>query len=321
MSQTEVKGLREIEYKQMRRESKLTTHIIRDRYLLLMLIPGLIYFLIFKYMPMYGILIAFKKYSIFKGIAGSPWVGFRYFIEFFQGPDAFKLIKNTLLISCYRLFFGFPAPILLALAFNELRGKYFKSFSQTVSFLPHFISSVVIVGLVVNFLSPETGIINTLLSKVFGMQPISFMTEPGYFRTIFTTMQIWKEIGWSSIIYLAALSGVNTELYEAAAMDGASRLRQTWHVSLPGLLPTIVILLILTIGNLMDVGASTIILMYNPAIYDTADVLSTYVYRRGLIGADYSFGAAVDLFNSMIGIILIIGANRFSRKLTDTSLW
>jgi putative aldouronate transport system permease protein len=321
MSQTVVKEIREIEHKQVRRESKLITRIMRDRYLLLMLIPGLVYFLIFKYVPMYGILIAFKNYSIFKGIADSPWVGFRYFIEFFQGPDAFRLIKNTLLISCYRLFFGFPAPILLALAFNELRGKYVKRFSQTISFLPHFISSVVIVGLVVNFLSPETGIINTLLNKVFGMEPISFMTEPGYFRTIFTTMQIWKEIGWSSIIYLAALSGVNTELYEAAAMDGASRLRQTWHVSLPGLLPTIAILLILTIGNLMDVGASTIILMYNAAIYDTADVLSTYVYRRGLVGADYSFGAAVDLFNSMIGIILIIGANRLSRKLTDTSLW
>ncbi|TVY07181.1 ABC transporter permease [Paenibacillus cremeus] len=301
--------------------TKLIAKIIRDRYLLLMLLPGLVYFLIFKYGPMYGIVIAFKNYSIFRGISGSPWVGLDNFVQFFQSPEAPILIRNTFLISFYNILFGFPAPILLAIAFNELTGKYVKRITQSVTFLPHFISTVVIAGLVVNFLSPETGIINKLLHTLFGVSPINFMMDPQYFRPVYVLMNIWKDIGWGSIIYLAALTGISSELYESAKLDGANRWRQTWHITLPGILPTIVIMLVLQIGRLMEVGAESIILLYNPSTYDTADVLSTYVYRRGLVGTDYSFAAAVDLFNSVVGIVLILIANRISRKVTDHSLW
>lgn len=301
--------------------SGIVRHVARDKYLLLMLLPGLLFYVIFKYLPMYGVVIAFKDYSIFKGIAASPWVGLDNFRDFLGGPDAWKLIRNTFLINFYQLLFGFPAPIILALAFNELQGKYFKKASQTISFLPHFISTVVIVGLVVNFLAPTSGIINRFLISGFGMEPIHFLSNENYFRTIFVSMEIWRDIGWGSIIYLAALSGINTELYEAAEMDGAGKLKKTLYVTLPGILPTIIILLILKLGKIMEVGAQTILLLYNPSIYGTADVLSTFVYRRGLIAADYSFGASVDLFNSVIGIILIVIANQLSRRYTDTSLW
>ncbi|MDB5083334.1 MAG: sugar transporter permease [Bacilli bacterium] len=310
-----------IESVQRAKLSDYITKIIRDRYLLLMLLPGLVYFILFKYWPMYGIVISFEDYNLFKGISGSPWVGLQNFIEFFQSPDAFKLIRNTFLISFYNLIFGFPAPILLAIAFNEFIGKYTKRITQSITFLPHFISTVVIAGLVVNFLSPETGIVNKWLHDFFGVSPINFMMDPKYFRSIYVSMNIWKDIGWGSIIYLAALTGINGELYEAAKIDGANRFRQTWHITLPGILPTVVIMLILQLGHLMEVGAETIILLYNPSTYDTSDILSTFVYRRGLVGTDYSFAAAVDLFNSLVGIVLIFLANRLSRKLTEHSLW
>ncbi|WP_135549177.1 ABC transporter permease [Paenibacillus cymbidii] len=294
--------------------------IKRDRLLLFMLLPGIIYFLVFKYAPMYGVVIAFQRYNLYKGVFHSEWVGFKYFIEFFQGPDLWRLIRNTLLINVYQLVFGFPAPIILALAFNELRHVWFKKLSQTISFLPHFISTVVIAGLVVNFLSPSTGLVNKFLG-LFGFSPISFLMMPDYFRTIFISMGIWKSVGWGTIIYLAAIAGINPELYEAASIDGASKLKKIWYVTLPGIMPVIIILFILNLGDILSVGAEAIILLYNPVTYQTADVLSTYVYRRGLISGEFSFAAAVDLFNSAVGLVLVIAANKFSRKATDTSIW
>lgn len=294
--------------------------IKRDRVLLLLLTPGLIYFLLFKYLPMYGIVIAFQDYSIFRGFFDSEWVGVKHFVQFFQSDNAWILIRNTLLINIYQIVFAFPAPIILALAFNELRNGPFKRISQTISFLPHFISIVVIAGLVLNFLSPKSGIVNKVMTSV-GMEPIHFMLIPEYFRTIFVTMGIWQGIGWGTIIFLAAMSSINPELYEAASLDGASKLRKIWHVTLPGIIPVIVILFILKLGDMLSVGAEAIILLYNPVIYETADVLSTYVYRRGLLSGDFSFAAAVDLFNSVVGIVLIVTANSISRKVSETSLW
>jgi putative aldouronate transport system permease protein len=294
--------------------------IKRDQLLLLMLLPGVIYFIVFKYAPMYGVVIAFQRYNLYKGVFHSEWVGFKYFIEFFEGPDIWNLIQNTLLINVYLLLFTFPAPVILALAFNELKKASFKKISQTISFLPHFISTVVIVGLVVNFLSPSSGIINKFLSLI-DVEPISFLIIPEYFRTIFVSMAIWKGIGWGTIIFLAAISGINPELYEAASIDGANKLKKAWHVTLPGILPIIMILLILQLGDILSVGAESIILLYNPVTYKTADVLSTFVYRRGLVSGDFSFAAAVDLFNSVVGIVLVFTANKISKKLTETSLW
>lgn len=302
-------------------ELKQTFRLIkRDRLLLLMLLPGILYFLVFKYAPMYGVVIAFQKYNLYKGIFQSEWVGFKYFIEFFQGPDMWRLIRNTLLINIYQLLFAFPAPIILALAFNELRKAWFKKVSQTISFLPHFISTVVIAGLVVNFLSPSSGIANKLLG-LFDISPISFLLIPDYFRTIFIGMGIWKSVGWGTIIYLAAIAGINPELYEAASIDGASKLKKVWYVTLPGIMPVIIILFILQLGDILSVGAESIILLYNPVTYETADVLSTYVYRRGLISGEFSFAAAVDLFNSVVGLILVFAANKISKKVTETSIW
>jgi putative aldouronate transport system permease protein len=300
---------------------KQTLRLIkRDRLLLFMLLPGILYFLVFKYAPMYGVVIAFQRYNLYKGIFDSEWVGLKYFIEFFQGPDAWRLIRNTLLLNVYQLLFAFPAPILLALAFNELRKAWFKKISQTISFLPHFISTVVIAGLVVNFLSPSTGLANKLLG-LFEISPISFMMMPDYFRTIFISMGIWKSVGWGTIIYLAAMAGINPELYEAASIDGASKLKKVWYVTLPGIMPVIIILFILQLGDILSVGAESIILLYNPITYETADVLSTYVYRRGLISGEFSFAAAVDLFNSVVGLILVFAANKISKKATETSIW
>lgn len=285
-----------------------------------MLLPGIVYFLVFKYAPMYGVVIAFQRYNLYKGIFHSEWVGLKYFIEFFQGPDAWRLIRNTLLLNVYQLLFAFPAPIILALAFNELRKAWFKKISQTISFLPHFISTVVIAGLVVNFLSPSSGLVNKFLG-LFGVDPISFLLMPDYFRTIFISMGIWKSVGWGTIIYLAAIAGINPELYEAASIDGASKLKKVWYVTLPGIMPVIIILFILNLGDILSVGAESIILLYNPVTYETADVLSTYVYRRGLISGEFSFAAAVDLFNSVVGLILVFAANKISKKATETSIW
>jgi putative aldouronate transport system permease protein len=287
----------------------------------LILLPVLIYYIIFHYIPMYGVLIAFKDFRIHQGIMGSEWVGFKWFASFFRTPDFFKLIRNTVMINVIGLFLGFPAPIILAIMLNEVRHSLYKRTIQTISYLPHFVSIVIIAGMMVNFLSPRSGIINILLGRIFGIKPIHFLAKPGYFWWIFTGMNIWKNIGWGSIIYIAAITGIDPAVYEAAIVDGAGRFRRIRHVTLPGIMPTVIILLILNMGRMLSVGAESIILLYNPAIYETADVISTFVYRRGLLGGDYSFAAAVGLFNSVINLLLLFGANRLSRKVIGTSLW
>jgi putative aldouronate transport system permease protein len=293
--------------------------IKKNKYLYILFFPVLVYYIIFRYAPMYGIVIAFKDYNIFQGIMESPWAGFRYFRQFFSSIYFWRLLRNTLAINLYDIIFGFPAPIILALLLNEVKNKMFKNVVQTVSYLPHFVSSVVVVSMVVNFLS-STGLINNMLSGL-GLARMEFLGQPKYFWGIYTTMNIWKGVGYGSIIYLAALSGIDQELYEAAYVDGAGHLRQMWNITLPGIAPTITIMFLLKIGHMLDVGYESIILMYNSRIYETADVISTYVYRRGLIDADYSFATAVGLFQSVIGLILIILSNKLSRKLSETSLW
>ncbi len=294
--------------------------IKKNLFLYLMFLPVALYYLVFKYAPMFGLVIAFKDYNAFVGILGSKWVGMKYFDQFVHSMYFWRLIRNTLAISFLDLLVNFPAPIILALMLNEVQHKQFKSVVQTISYLPHFVSTVVIVGILVNFLSLSTGLINNILAAV-GLQRVHFLAEPSYFWPIFTLMNVWRSVGWSSIIYIAALSGIDPTLYEAAVVDGAGRWRQLFCVTLPALLPTIVTLLIMRVGHVLDVGYEAIILMYNPQIYETADVISTYVYRRGLIDADYSFAAAVGLFQSLVGMLMVMGANALSRKLTETSLW
>ncbi|MFM9330556.1 ABC transporter permease [Paenibacillus mesotrionivorans] len=292
----------------------------RDRFFYMLLIPFMIWYIVFAYKPMYGLQIAFKDFSVFKGIAGSPWVGFEHFMTFFQGPYFLRTIKNTLLISFYSLAWGFPAPIVLALLLHEVRNAVFKKTVQTLTYLPHFISIVVVAGIVTNFLAPGNGLINIVLEKL-GLEKIYFLTVPEYFRTIFVSMNIWKEAGFGAILYIAALSGINPELYEAAVIDGASKWKQMWNVTLPGILPTIMIMLILRIGHILDVGYEAIILLYQPATYETADVISTYMYRAGIKEGSYDLTTAVGLFNSAIGLLLVIIANKLSKKFTDSGLW
>lgn len=287
--------------------------------LYLMALPVVVFFILFHYQPMYGAIIAFKRFIPAKGIAGSPWVGFENFNDFFTSYYFWRLIRNTLLINIYGLVFGFPAPIILALLLNEVRLQLFKKVVQTISYIPHFVSIIVIAGIIRNFCAVD-GAINTIITW-FGGTRTGLLARPELFRAIYTVSGIWQEIGFGSIIYLAALSSIDPSLYEAAGMDGANRLKQAVHITIPGILPTIVILLILRIGRMMNVGYEKIILLYNSMTYETADVISSFVYRKGLLEADYSYSTAVGLFNSVINFTLLILANAFSRKVNETSLW
>ncbi|MFS0724182.1 ABC transporter permease [Paenibacillus sp. 1P07SE] len=301
-------------------EPGLLKRIKADRYLLIMLLPGVLYFLLFKYLPMFGVLIAFKNYNVFAGFMESDWVGMRYFRMFFDNPDAWPIIRNTLLLGIYRIIWGFPAPIILALLLNEIRIYRFKRFVQTVSYMPHFISTVVVTGMVAMFLSPTNGIVNLFLEN-FGVQPTAFLQNPNWFRTIYIASDIWQEVGWGSIIYLAALTTIDPSQYEAAAIDGASRWRQMISVTLPGIMPAIIILFILRVGNVLETGFEKVYLLYNPATYDKADILATYVYRIGLTQGNYSYGTAIDLFTGVIGLLFVISANYMGRRAGETSLW
>ncbi|MCA0753531.1 ABC transporter permease subunit [Paenibacillus sp. N4] len=291
----------------------------KNKYLYFLGLFGVAYYLIFSYTPMYGVIIAFKDYSPVKGIMGSSWVGLHHFTEFFQSFYFWRLLRNTLLINIYELLFAFPAPIILALLLNELKHANFKRVVQTVTYLPHFVSIVVICGMIVDF-SRKSGLFNMILGW-FGVEAQNLLLDPSLFRTIFIGSGIWQGVGWGSIIYLAALSGIDTQLYDAATVDGANRWKQVLHVTLPGIMPTIIILLILRIGGMMDVGFEKVILLYNSQTYETADVISSFVYRRGLLEANYSYSTAVNLFNSIVNFMLLILANRISRKVNDTSLW
>lgn len=292
----------------------------RDRQLVFMLIPVVIFFAVFSYYPLYGILIAFKDYSISRGILGSPWAGLRYFRQFFPSPYFGRLLRNTVLISVYSLLWGFPIPILFALLLNEFKDGKFKRVIQTVSYLPHFISLVVICGILIDIFSPQGGVVNSLLYSLTGKR-INFFGEPEWFRTMYVGSGVWQEFGWNSIIYLAAITGINPDLYEAARIDGAGRLRQIWHVTLPGIKPTILTLLILNLGNIMSVGYEKIILLYSPTTYETADVISTYVYRTGLLSQQYSYAGAVGLFNSAINIAILVLCNFAGKKLFGVGIW
>ncbi|KRE46640.1 ABC transporter permease [Paenibacillus sp. Soil522] len=293
--------------------------IIRNRYIYLMLLPVITYYAIFHYGPMYGLLIAFKDYGIADGVWGSPWVGLTHFQHFFENHYFWRLIRNTFMINIYELLFAFPAPIIMALLINEIRVIIFKRVVQTISYLPHFISIVVVVGMIVDFVARD-GLINNILGW-FGIEPIAFLQEPGWFRPLYISSGIWQGIGWGSIIYLAAMSTIDPALYDAARIDGAGRWKQTLHVTIPGIMPTIVILLILNIGSMLSVGSEKIILMYNPLTYETADVISTYVYRKGILGADFGYSAAVGLFNSVISFILLTLANTISKRVSEHRLW
>ncbi|MEK3722697.1 ABC transporter permease subunit [Paenibacillus sp. FSL H8-0034] len=284
-----------------------------------MVLPVVLYFALFHYAPMYGAQIAFKNYVPAKGIFGSEWAGLDNFQQFFNSIYFWRVLKNTVLISLYELVLGFPAPIVLALMLNEVRLAFFKRAVQTVVYIPHFISVVIVAGMAIDFFSLD-GLVNQLLQPL-GIGPLKFFMGPDWFRTIFVGSGIWQGVGWGSIIYLAAITSIDPTLYEAAKVDGAGRIKQIFHITIPGIAPTIIILFILNLGHFMSVGADKIILLYNPMMYDTADTISTFVYRKGLLEANYSFSAAVGLFNSVINFMLLLFANKLSRSLTETKLW
>lgn len=298
---------------------KLKRNIAQNWQLYLFLSPALLYFIIFHYIPMYGVQIAFKNFYANLGIWGSPWIGFDHFERFFSSYYFERLLKNTLALSLYELLL-FPLPIIFALALNELKNGWFKKWSQTLTYAPHFISVVVLVGMVIAFLDPISGLVNNAIGALGG-QPIPFLTSPDWFRHIFVWSGVWQGLGWGSIIYLAALAGVNPELHEAATVDGASRLQRIFHINIPSILPTVVVLFILNIGNFMAIGFEKVLLLQNSLNSDTSDVIQTFVYETGLLEGQYSFAGAVGLFESAINITLLITVNYIARKTTENSLW
>lgn len=305
--------------KQKQREKRKKA-IISSRQLYVFILPAFLSFLIFSYIPMYGVIIAFKDYIPALGVWGSPWVGFKHFNRFFDSYYFWDLLKNTLGISVYSLVVGFPLPIILALALNEIKDGPLKKFSQTVTYAPNFISTVVMVGMILAFLNPSTGIINHALGFI-GIEPISFMEDPRWFKTVYVLSGVWQGTGWGSVIYLAALAGVDTQLHEAAIVDGASRLQRIWHINLPTIRPTMVILLIMNVGSVMNLGYEKILLMQNPLNMESSNVIATFVYQQGLLEAQYSYAAAVGLFNSAINAILMITVNKIAAKLGESSLF
>jgi putative aldouronate transport system permease protein len=298
---------------------KFRTQIVSNKWLYLMFLPVFIWYLLFAYLPMGGMVIAFQKFDIVKGISKSNWVGWQYFKILFEDPYFFRLFKNTLLINVFGLLFGFPLPIILAIAFHEIRRKKFKKITQTISYLPYFISSVVVMSMVIQFVS-NSGLINVALNKL-GMESIQFLQLPQYFRTIFISTGIWQGTGFGAIIYMAALAGISNEQYEAATVDGAGKFQKMLYITLPGLAPTIVVMLLINLGSILNVGHERIILLYNPAIYETADVFNTYIYREGILNRRYSYAQAMTLFQNAVGFVLVYTANKITRKLDGTTLW
>ncbi|RED76791.1 MULTISPECIES: ABC transporter permease [Cohnella] len=284
----------------------------KNRTIYLLALPVIAYYLVFHYGPMYGVQIAFKDFSPSLGIADSPWVGFRHFSDFFHGFYFWRIVRNTLLLSLYSIAFSFPASIVLALLLNELRNRLFKRTVQSITYLPHFISLVVVVGMMVDFLSAD-GLVNQIIAA-FGLEPFLFLQEPKWFRFLYVSSGIWQEVGWGSIIYLAAISGIDPTLYEAAKVDGAGRFKRVLHITIPGILPTVAILFILRMGSVMAVGDEKILLLYNPMTYETADVIGTYVYRKGILESSYSFSSAVGLFNAVINFAFLLATNLIIKR-------
>ena len=297
----------------------LRKRILRYRYIYLMLLPVVLYYVVFHYASMYYASIAFLDYKPMKGITGSRYVGLKHFREFLTGVYAWRVIRNTLLINLYQIMFSFTSSIVFALMINQMADNHYKSAIQTVTYMPHFISIVVVCGLLKEFCESDA-LFNDILS-IFGLERTNLLASPGNFRTIFVASDMWQHMGWGTIIYLATLSGVDQSLHEAATIDGGGRISRIIHINIPALMPVIVVQLIMRVGRMMLVGFDKVILLYSPATYETADVISSYVYRRGLNDMDYSYGAAVGLFNSVINLIILISANAFSRKVTGTSLW
>lgn len=298
---------------------KIRKNLYQYRGIYGMLIPVLAFYIIFNYMPLQGLQIAFRNYRPGQGIWGSTWVGLENFRQFFSGPYFGRILRNTLILSAYTIIICFPAPILFALLMNELRIKWLKKTIQTVSYLPHFISLVVVCGIIKDFVS-STGLI-TQISVALGGEGGNMLMDPGKWRGIYIISELWQTIGWNSIIYLAALAGINQELYDAAAVDGAGRFRRIWSITLPSLTPTIVIMFIMRIGQFMSVGFDKVILLYNENIYETADIISSFVYRKGLIESNYSYSMAVSLVNSLVNFALVVIVNKISAKVSETSLW
>lgn len=298
---------------------KVKRNFYRNWQLYAFLAPAITYLIIFHYVPMYGVQIAFKDFFATQGIFGSPWVGFDHFERFFKSYYFWRLLKNTIILNSYQLLL-FPLPIILALSLNEIRNGPYKKWAQTLTYAPHFISVVVVVGMLVAFLDPITGLLNHVIIA-FGGQSIDFITSPGWFRHIYVWSGEWQSLGWGSIIYLAALAGVNPELHEAARIDGATRFQRIIFINIPSILPTIVILFILNIGKFMTIGFEKVLLMQNTLNAETSDIIQTFVYQVGLLEGDYSFAAAIGLFDSVINIILLLTVNQIARKTSDNSLW
>ncbi len=301
-------------------KSKFWHKALRNWQLYLMFLPVFLYFLVFHYFPMYGIQIAFKDFSGALGIWGSPWVGLTHFERFFNSNNFSEVLWNTVTISLYSLVVSFPCPILLALMLNEVKNRFFKKVVQTITYAPYFISVVVLAGMIILFLSPQSGIFN-MLREALGAEPINFMYEGKYFKTIYVLSGVWQSTGWGSIIYLSALAGIDPALHEAAVIDGASRLKRIWHINLPGILPTVCIMLIMNCGSIMNVGFEKVFLLMNDINRSSAEVISTYVYKVGLQQSQYSFSTAIGLFNSFINFILLITVNTIVKKLDQTSLF
>ncbi len=298
---------------------RIKEEISTNGILYLMFLPGFLYYFIFAYVPMYGVLMAFQNYEPLNGIWGSEWVGLMHFKDFLTNYYFLKILKNTLVISINCIIFAFPAPIIMALLVNEIKNSVFKKTVQTITYIPHFISLIVICGLIHNFVA-EDGLISNFVSIFTGTKE-NLLNNPACFVPIYVISDIWQGVGWGSIIYLAALLSIDTSLYEAATIDGAGKFKQVIHVTIPGIMPTIIIMFILRMGGILGVGYEKIILLYNPLIYDTADVISTFTYRKGLIDLSWSYSSAVGLFNSVISIIFVTVTNAISRKLSETSLW
>ncbi|MFD1134702.1 ABC transporter permease [Paenibacillus shunpengii] len=293
--------------------------MVRNKWLYIMLLPGLIYFIIFKYIPMYGVLLAFQNYQPFLGFLNSEWVGMKHFDRFFGDPLFWMLLKNTFILAAYNIFFFFPLPIIVALMLNELRIEVYKRFIQTLIYIPHFMSWVVIVSIAYLLFTTEGGVVNEAIAA-FGGEKIQFLASPEWFRGFVTAEVIWKETGWGTIIFLAALAGVDTQLYEAARMDGANRFRQLWHITLPAIRSTIIVLLILRLGNFLDTGFEQIWLMLNPLNREVGEVFDTYVYSTGIAQGQYSYSTAVGLFKSVVGLALVFGANYLAKRFGEEGI-
>ncbi|GGD82529.1 sugar ABC transporter permease [Paenibacillus nasutitermitis] len=295
-------------------------HMKRDKQLLILFIPCILFYIIFRYGPLYGLIIAFKDYSVFTGIIDSPWVGLKHFNRFFLSQDFFMLFKNTLLLGFFSLVFGFPFPIILAIMLNEIRVHWFKKIIQTASYLPTFLSVVIISSMIIDFLSPNNGLINQFIS-LLGFEKKYFLIDPDWFRPIYVISDIWSSMGYEAIIFLAAIASISPTLYEAAKVDGCSRFQMMRHITLPGILPTILIIFILKTGSMIRIGYEKVLLLYNAMTYDVADVFSTFVYRKGLLESNYSYGAAVGMFEAVVAMVMLIGANSISKRLGGGGIW